>query len=276
MEKSLNLYLKFFRIFLEESREKFLNIGIYFIILLIIYILFRKIIYKSVKIGVKIKNIKGEEVQAERISTLSSVLDSILKVIIFLIFFFLVLREFEIKLIPFITGLGFIGAAFVVIFQSTIQDIIKGWLLLFEDQIRKGELIMINNTPQFTGKVIKINLRYIVLKDKEGNLIFFPNSQILSIINLSRETKKFSFKIKLDKNVDFDEFLKDLNNFLEKFKEENQQIVRCGVEDNINISQDFYELTISFRAKYSIGEEYIGKLKLSLFNRYKDKIKEIL
>jgi small conductance mechanosensitive channel len=276
MEKALNIYIKFFKIFLSENKEKFFNIGFYFFILFIIYVLVRKIIYKTVKIGVRIKSIKGEEVQKERIATLSSVLDSILKVIIFLIFFFLILREFDIKLIPFVTGLGFIGAAFVVIFQSTIQDIIKGWIILFEDQIRKGEWIIINNTPQFTGRVIKINLRYIVLKDKEGNLIFFPNSQILSIINLSRENKKFSFKMKVDKNLDIDQFINDLNKFLEEFKNENPKILKCEIENNINISQDFYEITISFKASPSIGEEYLGKLKLNIFNNYKDKIKEIL
>jgi small conductance mechanosensitive channel len=276
MEKTLNLYIKLFKIFLEESKEKFLNILFYFLILFIIYILCRKIIYKTLKIGTKLKNVKGEEVQKERISTLASVLDSILRVIIFLIFFFLILREFDIKLIPFVTGLGFIGAGLVVIFQSTIQDIIKGWIILFEDQIRNGEWVIINNTPQFTGKVVKINLRHIVLKDLEGNLIFFPNSQILSIINLSRENKKFSFKIKVDRSIEIESFLEDLNKLLKEFVKDNPKILKCKVEEGVNIFSDFYEITISFKTHYSMGKEYLEKLKLKIFNSYKDKIKEIV
>ena len=270
MEQILN----FFKTFLIENKEKIINISFYSLILLTIYFFAKKIIYKIVKLG--IKKIKIEEKLNERIKILLFVLNSILKVIIFLILFLLVLKEFDIKLIPFITGLGFIGGAFIVIFQNTIQDIIKGWLILFEDQLREGEWIIINNTSQFTGKVIKINLRYIVLKDKEGNLIFFPNSQISSIINLSRENKVFTFKIKIDKNVEISQFIDDLNNFLEELKKENSKILKFEIVDDIKIFLDFYELTISFKAHKSIGEKYLAELKLRIFKKYEDKIKEVI
>lgn len=275
MQKTLLNNWKIFKFFILENKVKFMNIIFYFILLLIVYFIISKIIKKFIKISVKLGTLKNkEDLQKERITTLSSVIDSILKVLVFVILVAFILKEFEIKLIPFITGLGFLGVAIIAIFQNTIQDIIKGWIILFEDQARRGEWITINNI--FTGKVVKINLRYLILKDNEGNLIFFPNSQISSIINLSRENKKFYINIKINKDQNLDEILQKLNEDIIKFKEKNPQIIKIWIDNNINITQAYYEVLIFLTTNYLLGKELIGELKKHIFSKYKEYILEIL
>lgn len=267
---SFNNILLSIKDYFIENLDIFVKILIYALILYFLYKFAKNFITQLIKLRIKLKN---EKVNLDRVITLSSVFNSILRVILIFVLFLLILNEFKIKLIPIITGAGVIGGAVVFIFQGIIQDIIKGWLLIFEDQIRKGEWVNINNT--FVGKVMEFNLRHLVLRDRERNLIFIPNSQINTIINLSREGKKRLIKIKLKKEAKLNELLEKIENILGKFQEENQQVQDLKIEKELNFGENFVEIFISFKCKFLLIEEIAGKLKIKLNEELKDLILEI-
>ncbi|MCS7184221.1 MAG: mechanosensitive ion channel, partial [Patescibacteria group bacterium] len=216
IKENLFDYYEIFKNLIVKNYERIVEIIIFLLFLIAVYFLIKFLISKIIKLAIKIRIGNHDEAHKERIETLFSVLRSILKIIFFFILILFILKTFEIKLIPIITGAGVLGAAFVFSFQSMIQDIIRGWILIFEDQARKGEWVNINNT--FTGKVIEFNLRYMVLQDRERNYIFLPNSQINFITNLSRSDKKFFIGIRFNKDIDLNKKLEEIAKFIENNK----------------------------------------------------------
>jgi|GEM_PF-1868241 len=266
IKKSVNLLEKIL-LFFKLNLDNFLTLILYLVILFILYFVSKKIISRIIKLSLNLKNVP---VSHDRILTLSSVFNSILKIIFSFIFLVLILKEFNINIVHVLTGAGVIGAAIVYIFQGLIQDIIKGWILIFEDQMRKGEWVNINNT--FIGKVIEFNLRHVVLRDFDRNLIFIPNSQINTVFNLSRELKRNFIKIKIKRPENIDEFLQNFEKFLSSL--ETNKIQKLKIH-SINIGENFLELTIMFRCKFVLRDEIFNKLKLELYINFKDLLIEI-
>ena len=65
-----------------------------------------------------------------------------------------------------------------------MRDVISGFFLILEDQVRVGDQARINGVG---GTVEQINLRTIVLRDAEGAVQVFPNGTITSLANLSKQ-----------------------------------------------------------------------------------------
>ena len=68
--------------------------------------------------------------------------------------------------------------------QTLVRDIISGFFLILEDQVRVGDSVAINNVG---GLVEEINLRTIVLRDVEGAVHVFPNGAITTLANRSKD-----------------------------------------------------------------------------------------
>ena len=79
-----------------------------------------------------------------------------------------------------------------------MRDVISGFFIIMEDQVRIGDLARINGVA---GMVEQINLRTIVLRDGEGAVQVFPNGTITALANLS---KQFSYAI-VDMRVAYSE-----------------------------------------------------------------------
>src|SRR4029078_6494754 len=96
-------------------------------------------------------------------------------------------NEFDINIAPVLTGAGIAGLAVGFGAQTLVRDIISGFFMLLEDQVRVGDSAAINGIG---GLVEQINLRTIVLRDEEGTLHVFPNGSIKPPGNKSND---FSF-----------------------------------------------------------------------------------
>src|SRR5207249_2018133 len=93
----------------------------------------------------------------------------------------MLLRELAIDVLPILTGAGIVGLAVGFGAQNLVRDVISGFFLILEDQVRVGDLARINGVG---GTVEQINLRTIVLRDVEGAVQVFPNGTIASLANL--------------------------------------------------------------------------------------------
>ena len=65
-----------------------------------------------------------------------------------------------------------------------IADIIAGVFIIFENEFNTGETISIDG---FRGKVIEIGIRTTKLLDAAGNIKIINHSNIVNVVNLSRE-----------------------------------------------------------------------------------------
>ncbi|MEP7304581.1 MAG: mechanosensitive ion channel domain-containing protein [Acidobacteriota bacterium] len=139
-----------------------------------------------------------------RATTRSGVLTSVVTVSVAFVAVLMVLRELSIDVMPILTGAGIAGLAIGFGAQNLVRDIISGFFLIIEDQVRVGDIARINGVG---GKVEQINLRTIVLRDGEGAVQVFPNGTVTALANLS---KLFAYAI-VDVRVAYSENLDRVN-----------------------------------------------------------------
>ena len=119
-----------------------------------------------------------------RAQTLSGVLTRLVTVTIAFVAILMALREMSLDVMPILTGAGIFGLAIGFGAQNLVRDVISGFFMILEDQVRVGDLARING---ITGGVEQINLRTIVLRDGEGAVHAFPNGTITALANLSKQ-----------------------------------------------------------------------------------------
>jgi small conductance mechanosensitive channel len=65
-----------------------------------------------------------------------------------------------------------------------VRDVISGFFLILEDQCRVGDVAVVNGQG---GLVEEVNLRTIVLRDEEGTVHVFPNGEVKTLANKSKD-----------------------------------------------------------------------------------------
>lgn len=122
--------------------------------------------------------------RGKRARTLGSVVRNVTTALVSGIAVLMILREFRLDIAPVLTGAGIVGLAVGFGAQTLVRDIISGFFLILEDQVRVGDVAAINGTG---GTVEAIHLRTIVLRDEEGTVHVFPNGAINTLANRSKE-----------------------------------------------------------------------------------------
>jgi small conductance mechanosensitive channel len=123
------------------------------------------------------------------------------------------LSEFGMNIAPIITGAGIVGLAVGFGAQNLVRDVISGFFIILEDQIRVGDVANINGTG---GSVEAIRLRTTILRDFYGTVHIFPNGEIKQVANL---TKEFSYAV-LDVGVAYKENVDEVMALLKQIGEE--------------------------------------------------------
>ena len=123
----------------------------------------------------------GEEVK--RIETLGRVFRYIASVVISLVAGTLILGELGISVAPILGAAGVVGVAVGFGAQSLIKDYFNGFFLLLENQMRQGDVVEAGGKA---GVVEEITLRYVRMRDYDGNVHFVPNGSITTVTNMTR------------------------------------------------------------------------------------------
>jgi moderate conductance mechanosensitive channel len=127
----------------------------------------------------------GTELElAKRAETLGSVVRKTLATVVWGIALMMCLKEAGFDVAPILAGAGVVGLAVGFGAQTLVRDVISGIFMLIENQIRVGDVAVINGTG---GLVEEINLRTTVLRSLDGAVHVVPNGAITSLSNLTRE-----------------------------------------------------------------------------------------
>jgi len=125
--------------------------------------------------------------RGKRARTVGSVIQNVTTALVVGIAMLMVLHLLDLDITPVLTGAGIAGLAVGFGAQTLVRDIISGFFLILEDQIRVGDAASINGAD---GIVEAINLRTVVLRDAEGTVHVYPNG---AINNLANRSKDFSY-----------------------------------------------------------------------------------
>ncbi|HTV01410.1 MAG TPA: mechanosensitive ion channel domain-containing protein [Luteitalea sp.] len=149
-------------------------------------------------VGLVVKRIHGEVgtatnidvmERAKRAQTLGSLVQNTVYTLVSCIATLMILRELAVDITPILTGAGIVGLAVGFGAQTLVKDIISGFFIILENQVRVGDVANIDGTG---GLVERITLRTIVLRDETGTVHVMPNGSIQRLSNL---TKDFSFYV---------------------------------------------------------------------------------
>jgi small conductance mechanosensitive channel len=140
----------------------------------------------------------GDIERQKRALTIGRTVSRFLSVLVWAAGTLMVLRELDVDITPLLTGAGILGLAVGFGAQTLVRDVISGFFLILEDQVRVGDLALVNGTG---GLVEQINLRTIVLRDLDGTVHVFPNGEIKTLANRSKD---FSYAV-VDVGIDYHE-----------------------------------------------------------------------
>jgi small conductance mechanosensitive channel len=119
----------------------------------------------------------------QRTRTLVSLMRSVGRVVIAVIFLFQLLSAVGVDLGPLLAGAGVVGLAISFGAQSLVKDVISGLFILIENQFGVGDVIRIEGV---SGTVERMTLRVVVLRDVHGVVHIVPNGEIKKVSNLTR------------------------------------------------------------------------------------------
>jgi small-conductance mechanosensitive channel len=156
-----------------------LKIGIIILVTVILLLLVR---LASRRALARIRNERIDREKRQRAKALNSVLRYVLNFIILSIAVVMVLEKLGIQIGPILATAGVVGIAIGFGAQRLIQDIISGFFILMEDQIREGDYVEIAGK---SGRVERVSLNMTVIRDISGNVHFIRNGQIDTVTNMT-------------------------------------------------------------------------------------------
>jgi len=118
-----------------------------------------------------------------RLKTLTSLMKSLAFILIGGVAAAMILKEIGMDIAPIIAGAGILGLAVSFGGQNLVRDVISGFFIILENQIRVGDVAIINGQP---GTVEQINFRTTVIRDLQGIVHVFPNGTITQLSNQSK------------------------------------------------------------------------------------------
>ena len=119
----------------------------------------------------------------KRAATVSNVLRKLATILIAAIATLAIFNTLGISILPFLATAGVAGIAIAFGAQSLVKDFFRGFFLLAENQIRQGDVVEIAGK---SGLVEDLTLRYVQLRDYEGNVHYVPNGEIGVVTSSSR------------------------------------------------------------------------------------------
>lgn len=119
----------------------------------------------------------------KRIDTVSRVARYAATVLIYLFAIMLVFDQLGVAVAPLLGAAGIVGIAVGFGAQTLVKDYFTGLFLIIENQLRQGDVVEVGGK---SGFVEEVTLRYVRLRDYQGNVHFVPNSLITTVTNMSR------------------------------------------------------------------------------------------
>ena len=153
----------------------------------------------------------------KRAETLSSLVRYVLTITIVMVAVVIVLGELGIEIGPILAAAGIVGLAVGFGAQHLVQDIISGFFILMDDEVRVGDVVKIAGK---NGLVERVNLRMIVLRDLAGNVHYVRNGLVDVVTNMTKDFSRYMFKIGVAYRENVDEVIAVIRSVDEELRQD--------------------------------------------------------
>jgi small-conductance mechanosensitive channel len=145
--------------------------------------------------------------EAKRARTLGDLVGNVFRAAVVAIAGITILGDLGVNTGPVLAGAGIIGLAVGFGGQTLVKDIISGFFLILEDQVRVGDVAEINGQA---GLVEAITLRTVVLRDARGAMHVFPCGGVNTLANLTKDYAYAVLDVQVHQRHDTDQVVKVL------------------------------------------------------------------
>ncbi|MDA1275642.1 MAG: mechanosensitive ion channel family protein [Verrucomicrobia bacterium] len=202
----------------------------------------------------------------KRADTLATVVRWILRTGIYAVSGMMILKKLGLDVGPVIAAAGVIGLAVGFGAQNLVQDIISGFFILLEDQVRVGDVVQLNDRG---GLVERVTLRMIILRDFAGNVHYIRNGKIDVVTNMTKDYSRYVFDIGVAYRENVDEVIrviKQLDEELRKdpeFKDDILEPLEVAGLDKFGDSAVMIKARITTKPikQWRIGREFNRRMK---------------
>lgn len=158
-----------------------------------------------------------DEHSQRRSQTLSAIFSGVAQAIIFFIGLMVALQQGGLDITPILASAGIVGIAVGFGAQSLIKDLFAGLMILFEEQYSVGDSIKIG---EVSGTVEALTLRSTRVRGSDGALTMFPNGNITTVANLSKDWLRVVLDFEVDYVADVDAAMKIMSEVAAQMKVE--------------------------------------------------------
>ena len=224
-------------------------------LLLIAFLLWRTIKAATRRFDRTLRGLTKSAELLKRARTLSHTLQTVATAILFVVAALLILGELGLNLTPLLTAAGIGGLAIGFGAQNLVRDVLAGFFILLEDQIRVGDVIKIGDK---SGQVEGIGLRILTLRDSDGSLHMIPNGTITTITNMTKDFAYSVLHLSIDARQELDTVLRILQTMATELRQDPGFVLSIlsdlevlGIED-----MSSSHTTLLIRIKTAPGQQW--------------------
>ncbi len=202
----------------------------------------------------------------KRIRTLLSVLWTIAFGIIWFVVFLTTLAQIGVNVVPLLASASIVGLAVGFGAQNLVKDLVTGFFLILENQVRVGDVAIINGTG---GLVEAITFRTIVLRDEAAVVHVFPNGSINTLANMTKDWSAYVISVGVDYRQDTDRVVDVMRRVAEEMYGDSRYGALMLEPIEIMGVDNFTDSAVIIKARlktlpleqFTIGREYRRRLK---------------
>lgn len=180
----------------------------------------------------------------------------------------IILREIGIDIGPILASAGILGLAVGFGAQNLVRDVISGFFFILENQVRVGDVAVVNGTG---GLVEKVNFRTLVLRDLGGVVHVFPNGTVTTLSNMTNDWSAYIFEIGVAYKENTDQVIAVMKKVGEELKQDPENgPYMLDVPEIFGVDKfDNSAVIVKGRIKtkpirqWQVGREYLRRIKLA-------------
>ncbi|HUM17516.1 MAG TPA: mechanosensitive ion channel family protein [Candidatus Nitrosotalea sp.] len=150
-----------------------------------------------------------------RVATLTSVVRTLALVALWSVVTVICLSQLGLDVRPILAGAGIVGLAVGFGAQYLVRDVIAGFFLVLEDQVRVGDVAVVNGTG---GVVETVTFRTVVLRDDAGTVHIFPNGSVTTLANMTKGWSGYVVDVEIGYKEDPDRVIAAMRRVAEELR----------------------------------------------------------
>jgi len=202
----------------------------------------------------------------KRVTTLVGMLRTIAVVTLWAVVVIITLEQTGLNITPILAGAGIIGLAVGFGAQNLVRDLISGFFMVMEDQVRVGDVAIVNGTG---GLVEAITFRTIVLRDLSGVVHIFPNGTINTLSNMTKVWSGYVMDVGVAYKEDTDHVVEVMRRVGDELRQDPDLGPKILEPIEIFGVDDFADSAVVIKARlkthpiqqWGVGREYRRRLK---------------